>query len=92
MDLIDTLKAFTSLKVMLESSTLVLTNVTTFGVAVGATVFEVEVEDENGYQQQQYFYRVVAQVQGFQIYIISPPNSSIRVRYTNGLMFCRNLD
>jgi hypothetical protein len=70
MDLIDTLKAFTSLKVMLESSTLVLTNVTTFGVAVGATVFEVEVEDGNGYQQQQYFYRVVAQVQGFQIYII----------------------
>jgi hypothetical protein len=30
---------------------MVLTNVTTFGVAVGATVLAVEVEDEDGYQK-----------------------------------------
>ena len=29
---------------------MVLTNVTTFGVAVGATVLVVEVEDKGGYQ------------------------------------------
>ena len=56
MDLIDTPKAFKWLKIRFESSTMVLTNVTTFGVAVGVTVLAVEVEDEDGYQRQKYFY------------------------------------
>jgi hypothetical protein len=51
MDPIGTLKAFKWLKIRFESSTMVLTNVTTFGVAVGATVLAVEVEDEDGYQK-----------------------------------------
>ena len=49
MDLIDTAKSFKWLKIRFESRTMVLTNVTTFGVAVGATVLAVEVEDEDGY-------------------------------------------
>ena len=49
---------------------MVLTNVTTFGVAVGATVFEVEVEVDDRYQHQKYFYYVVAHVRGFQNHII----------------------
>ena len=84
MDPIDTPKAFKRLKKNLWLNTMVLTNMTTFGVAVGATVLEVEVEVEDGYQRQKYFYWVVAHVQGFQIHIIWPPNSSISVRY-NGL-------
>ena len=51
MNPIDTAKAFKWLKIWFESSTMVLTNVTTFGVAVGATVLEVEVEDEDRYQK-----------------------------------------
>ena len=39
LDLIVTSKAFKPLKIRFETSTIVLTNVTTFGVAVGATVF-----------------------------------------------------
>ena len=35
---------------------MVLTNVTTFVVAVGATVLTVKVEDEDGYQRHEYFY------------------------------------
>jgi hypothetical protein len=49
MDPIGTPKAFKWLKIRFESSTMVLTNVTTFGVAVGAHVLEVEVEVEDGY-------------------------------------------
>jgi len=56
MNLTDTTKAFKLLKITFESRTMVLTNVTTFGVAVGATVLTVEVEDEDGYQRQKYFY------------------------------------
>ena len=56
MDLIDTAKAFKTLKIRFESRTMVLTDVTTFGVAVGATVLTVEVEVEDGYQRQKYFY------------------------------------
>ena len=54
MDLIDTAKAFKWLKIWFESSTMVLTNVTTFAVAVRATVLAVEVEVEvgDGYQRQ----------------------------------------
>ena len=44
MDPIDTPKAFKRLKKNLWLNTMVLTNVTTFGVAVGATVLAVEVE------------------------------------------------
>ena len=51
MDPIGTPKAFKWLKIRFESSTTVLTNVTTFGVVVGATVLAVEVEDEDGYQK-----------------------------------------
>ncbi len=50
MDSIDTPKAFKWLKIRFESSKMVLTNVTTFGVAVGATVLSVEVEVEDRYQ------------------------------------------
>jgi len=56
MDLIDTAKAFKTLKITFESRTMVLTDVTTFGVAVGATVLTVEVEVEYRYQRQKYFY------------------------------------
>ena len=44
MDPIGTPKAFKWLKIRFELSTTVPTNVTTFGVAVGATVLAVEVE------------------------------------------------
>ena len=50
MDPIGTPKAFKWLKIRFESSTRVLTNVATFGVAVGATVFTVAVEVEDRYQ------------------------------------------
>ena len=56
MNLTDTTKAFKLLKITFESRTMVLTNVTTFGVAVGATVLTVEVEVEYRYQGQKYFY------------------------------------
>jgi hypothetical protein len=46
MHLIDSHKPFKSLKIRFESSTMALTNLTTFGVAVGDTVLEVEVEVE----------------------------------------------
>ena len=49
MDPIDTPKAFKWLKIRLESSTMVLTNVMTFGVTAGATVFTVAVEVEDRY-------------------------------------------
>ena len=47
MNLIDLSKSFKPLKIRFESSTMALTNLTTTGMAVGATVlaFEVEVED-----------------------------------------------
>ena len=47
MDIINTAKAFKWLKIRFQSSTMVLTNVTTFGVAVGATVLSIKVEDED---------------------------------------------
>jgi len=46
-NLIDSFKSFKSLKVRFESSTMALTNLTTFGVAVGATVLAVKVEVED---------------------------------------------
>ena len=52
MDIINTARAFIWLKIWFESRTMVLTNVTTFGVAVGVTVLAVEVEVEDGYQRQ----------------------------------------
>ena len=70
MDPIGTPKAFKWLKIRFQSSAMVLTNVTTFGVAVGATVLTVEVEDEYGYQKYKYVYCVITHVQGFQIHII----------------------
>ena len=51
MDPIGTPKAFKWFKIGFVSSTMVLTNVTTFGVAVGATILEVKVEDEDRYQK-----------------------------------------
>ena len=62
-------KAFKWLKIRFQSSAMVLTNVTTFGVAVEATVLAVEVEDEVGYQKYKYVYCVVPYVHGFQIHI-----------------------
>jgi hypothetical protein len=49
MNPIDSPKPFKSLKIRFESSTMALTNLTTFGVAGGATVLAVEVEVENRY-------------------------------------------
>ena len=46
---LDTPGALKFLKIRFESSTMVLTSVTTFGVAVGATVLAVELEVENVY-------------------------------------------
>ena len=70
MDQIDTPRAFKWLKIRFESSTMVLTNVTTFGVAVGTTVLAVEVEVEDQYQLHIFFYRIKAHVHSFQIHII----------------------
>ena len=47
MNLIDSSKSFKSLKIRFESRPMALTNLTTFGVAVGATVLAVEVEVED---------------------------------------------
>ena len=47
MNLKDTSKSFKLLTVGFESSTMALINLTTFGVAVGATVLEVKVEVED---------------------------------------------
>ena len=91
MNPINTPIAFKLLKKNVWSSTTVLTNVTTFGVAAGATVLAVEVAVEVGYQRHRYLYCIVAHAQGFQNHIIWAPNSSIRVRY-KGLMLCRNFD
>ena len=46
MNLVDSSKLLKPLKIRFESSTMALTNLTTFGVAVGATVLSVEVEVE----------------------------------------------
>ena len=45
MNLVDSFKSFKSLKIRFEPSTVALTNLTTFEVAVGDTVLAVEVED-----------------------------------------------
>jgi hypothetical protein len=47
MNLIDTPRPYKSLMIRFESSTMALTNLTAFGVAVGATVWAVEVEVED---------------------------------------------
>ena len=47
MNLIDSSKSFKPLMIRFESSTMALTNLTTFGVAVGDTVLAVEVEVED---------------------------------------------
>jgi hypothetical protein len=47
MSLIDSSKSFKPLKIRFESRTMALTNLTTFGVAVEATVLMVEVEVED---------------------------------------------
>jgi DNA gyrase inhibitor GyrI len=54
MNHIDTTKPSGGLKIRFESSTMVLRKVTTFGVAVGATVFAVAVEIEDRPQRQKY--------------------------------------
>jgi hypothetical protein len=46
MNLIDSSKSFKPLNIRFESRTMALTNLTIFGVAVGATVLAVEVEVE----------------------------------------------
>jgi hypothetical protein len=70
MNHIDTTKPSGGLRIRFKSSTMVLSKVTTFGVAVGTTVFAVEVEVEDRPQRQQYVYSVVTLVQGFQFHII----------------------
>jgi hypothetical protein len=54
------------LKIGFESSTMVLTNVTTFGVALGTTVLAAKVEEVDGLQRQRYQYCVVALAHEFQ--------------------------
>jgi hypothetical protein len=49
MSLIDSPKSFKPLKITFESSSMALTNLTNFGVAVGATVLAVEAEVEDRY-------------------------------------------
>jgi hypothetical protein len=49
-------KSFKSFKIRFELSTMALKNLTTFGVAVGATVLKVEVEIENGYSLHKYLH------------------------------------
>ena len=49
MNLIDSSKLLEPLMIRFESRTMALTNLTTFGVAGGATVLAVEVEVENRY-------------------------------------------
>ena len=49
MNLIDSSKSFKLLKIKFESRTVALTNLTTFGVAVGTTVLAVEIEVEDRY-------------------------------------------
>jgi hypothetical protein len=49
MNLIDTSKKIKSFKIKCESSTMALTNLTTFVVAIGATILAVEVEVEDRY-------------------------------------------
>ena len=63
-------KALIWLKIGFESSTMVLTNVTTFGVALGTTVLAVKVEEVDGLKRQRYQYCVVALAHGFQNRII----------------------
>jgi hypothetical protein len=48
-NLIDSPKSLKSFKIRSGSSTVALTNLATFGVAVEATILEVEVEVENRY-------------------------------------------
>jgi hypothetical protein len=50
MDLINTAKASERLKIKLEPSTMVLIDVVTYEVAVGASIFMVEVADEDRHQ------------------------------------------
>ena len=47
MNLVDLPRSLKSLKIRFELSTMALTNLTTFEVGVGATVFAVEVEVED---------------------------------------------
>jgi len=54
MNHINTTKPSGGLKIRFQSSTMVLSKVTTFGVAVGATVFAVAVEIEDRPQRQKY--------------------------------------
>jgi hypothetical protein len=49
MNLIDSPKPFKLLKIRFESSNMALTNLTTFEVAIGATVLAVEYEVEDRY-------------------------------------------
>jgi hypothetical protein len=65
---------------------MVPTNVTTFGVAVGATGLRVAVEDEGGYQKYKNAYCLITHVHGFQIHLTWPSNVSIGARY-KGVMF-----
>ena len=54
MDPIETPKAFKGLMIRFESRTVGLIDVATSEVAVGATVLTVIVDDEDGYQRQNY--------------------------------------
>ena len=47
-------KAIRWLKMRFETSTMVITNVTTFGVAVGVAVLAVDVEDQNRFDDKMF--------------------------------------
>jgi hypothetical protein len=57
---IESAKAFKRLKLGFRSSTMVLINVTTFGVAIGTTAFAVEVEDEDRYKRHFFLLSCIA--------------------------------
>ena len=48
-------EAIKSLRISIESSTMVRKNVAAFGLAVGANVLAVDVEDEDGFKQKKCF-------------------------------------
>ena len=54
MNLVDSPKSFKLLKIRFESRMMALTNLAIFGVAVGATVLEVEFDIEDRYSLTKY--------------------------------------
>jgi hypothetical protein len=67
--LIGSFKSFKPLEITFESSTMALTNLPTYGVAVGVTALAVGVKDEDRYYLPTYIDRFKERTHGFQIHI-----------------------